>query len=223
MKIENGVLVGDERMQVDVSKIQPAGRVIVPECIVIHYAVTDSIDATVAAQLHQGFHAHLSIDGHAKALVEEENDKKKGKKKEPEKPEFQITQLVNFACRGSHAGKSTWNGKPGVNAFSIGIEISNPGPLVEKDGELKTTWGKAWPREEAFAGRHSFKYAPKQWAHWAVYTQQEIEMVIEISRLLTEEYPSIIAIVGHDEISPGRKFDPGPAFPMEKVRKAVFG
>jgi N-acetylmuramoyl-L-alanine amidase len=29
--------------------------------------------------------------------------------------------------------------------------------------------------------------------------------------------------MGHDDISPGRKFDPGPAFPMESLRTRLFG
>ena len=35
---------------------------------------------------------------------------------------------------------------------------------------------------------------------------------------LREAYPTIQEVVGHDDISPGRKVDPGPAFPMSRFQ-----
>lgn len=43
----------------------------------------------------------------------------------------------------------------------------------------------------------------------------------KIAGLLVEEY-ELKDIVGHDDIAPGRKFDPGPAFPMQSFPAAVF-
>ncbi|MFQ5584692.1 MAG: SH3 domain-containing protein [Calditrichia bacterium] len=44
-----------------------------------------------------------------------------------------------------------------------------------------------------------------------------MDLVEEICQLLIERY-SISAILGHEEISPGRKSDPGPAFPLDVLR-----
>ena len=39
--------------------------------------------------------------------------------------------------------------------------------------------------------------------------------------MLLKEY-KIASILGHEEISPGRKLDPGPAFPLDKLRERIL-
>jgi len=40
---------------------------------------------------------------------------------------------------------------------------------------------------------------------------------------LIEAYPNIKQILGHEEIAPARKTDPGPAFPLDKLREQLLG
>jgi len=227
LSIKEGVLIQGDGLLVDSSKMIPPGHVIVPRVIVAHYAVTSSLSATVAAQAQSGYRAHLSIDGYVDNDRDGEPDNQEEdidvKQVTSGNRKMVVSQLVNFKCRGAHAGESIFAGEHGVNNFSIGIEIANPGPLVEKNGKLYTVYGKKWPKKDALPAVHSFKFAPGAWKHWAKYTQEEVEAFIKIARLLVSEYDTITSIVGHDEISPGRKFDPGPAFPMEEIRRAVFG
>jgi hypothetical protein len=46
--------------------------------------------------------------------------------------------------------------------------------------------------------------------------------VFELCALLVQTY-EVTMIVGHEEISPGRKSDPGPAFPLDKLRDRLLG
>jgi len=59
------------------------------------------------------------------------------------------------------------------------------------------------------------------------YEQAQYEALIELVHALRSAYPSLrnAAIVGHSDIAPGRKTDPGPAFdwPRLKSRLAVAG
>ncbi len=50
------------------------------------------------------------------------------------------------------------------------------------------------------------------------YTDAQYEVLVSITRCLTKEYPaiSIDRIIGHQDISPGRKTDPGKAFDWER-------
>lgn len=176
-----------------------AGPIILPELLVVHYGVTDSLDALVSTQQHQGYGAHVSIDGFW----------------EGERSVCRVVQHIPFNRRASHAGKSAWNGRPRVSDFSVGIEISNPGPIVGG----KTVWGKSWPTAETVAAVHKSGLVPS-WRHWATYTDQELDLVAHIYALLRQRYP-VVEILGHDDVAPGRKFDPGPAFPLDWVRSAV--
>lgn len=185
------------------------GRKITPEVIVIHYGVTHNLSSLVAAQRARGYWAHLSIDGFT--------DGERGRNV------YQVRQAMPFNEMGSHAGKSSYEGRPSVNSFSIGIEIANPGPLERgKDGKLRTVYGKLWPEDEAEAHQHPNLPASHPWKHWAHYTDQELDILIDICRTLRAKYPSIVDIVGHDEIAPGRKFDPGPAFPIDYLKSKVL-
>jgi len=51
------------------------------------------------------------------------------------------------------------------------------------------------------------------------YTEVQYDSLIKLIALLKQEYPAISSdrIVGHCDIAPGRKTDPGPFFDWEKV------
>jgi len=177
-------------------------KIMKPEILIVHYAVTDTLNALVSSQLHTKFFAHFCIDG--------------------VNGRYQVTQMLPCNIAGSHAGESSYKGRGACNAFSVGIEISNPGPLIKQtDGSLKTTYGKKWPVTDAVEAKHAGGFAPKNWTYWAKYSTEEINIVADIGRALLEKY-KIIDVVGHDFVSPGRKFDPGPAFPMQLVRDDIL-
>jgi N-acetylmuramoyl-L-alanine amidase len=178
------------------------GARITPELIVIHYAVTDSLEDTGRALKASDYvSAHLSVDGFS----------------EGNRSVHRVRQHVNFGHRAGHAGPTAlYHGRPGVNGFSIGIEIANPGPLLEREGKLFTTYGKEW-KEPAILGTHPRNRAPASWTHWAAYTNEEYSLIAALCRELIATYPTIVDIVGHDEIRQD-KYDPGPAFAMGWLR-----
>jgi UDP-N-acetylglucosamine:LPS N-acetylglucosamine transferase len=56
---------------------------------------------------------------------------------------------------------------------------------------------------------------------WHTFTPEQIAAALEVSKLLVNHY-NLRDVVGHDDIAPGRKLDPGPAFPMESFRACLF-
>jgi N-acetylmuramoyl-L-alanine amidase len=128
-----------------------------------------------------------------------------------------ITQCVPFNLKANHAGKSEWKDvKTGLNSHSIGIELDGYGYLGEI-GPGKWKFGsKAIPDSDVIVATHKHG-SPK--GGWPRYPQAQLDAAQELGKLLVKEY-GLEDVIGHDDISPGRKQDPGPAFPMESFRAA---
>jgi N-acetylmuramoyl-L-alanine amidase len=130
-----------------------------------------------------------------------------------------ITQLVPFDKVAWHAGKSTWDGREGLNSYSIGIEIDNAGKLTRQGSKWVTWFGKSIPDDEVIEATHRNETAS---AGWHAYTEPQLQAVMEVGLLLMREY-KLKDVIGHDDIAPGRKNDPGPAFPMNAIRARLCG
>lgn len=124
------------------------------------------------------------------------------------------SQLVPFDTIAFHAGKSEWDGKTGLNKFSIGIEMDNPGRLNEKGSEFLTSFKAKVDPSNVMKAVHRNE---KKETLWHTYTDEQIETCKKLCQDLIQQY-DIKQVVGHEEISPGRKIDPGPAFPLDNFR-----
>ncbi len=104
-----------------------------------------------------------------------------------------IYRLVKEERRAWHAGDSFWKGHAMLNASSIGIEIVNPGPITLPDG--------------------SKGYAP--------YPDAQIDQVLALVRDIVQRHGiSPERVLGHSDIAPQRKDDPGPLFPWRRLAEA---
>jgi len=129
-----------------------------------------------------------------------------------------ITQLVPFDTVAWHAGASSYEGRSGFNNFSIGIEIDNAGPLKKSGDDYVAWFGRNYPASEVIEAVHRNESTPR---YWLRYTEWQIATVSEICAALIATYP-ITMILGHEEIAPSRKQDPGPAFPLDKLRDRLL-
>jgi len=134
-----------------------------------------------------------------------------------------ITQMVKFDRTAWHAGKSRWKGKNAVNRFSIGIELANYGKLRHSgNGGWVSATGKSIPTERVVLDEH--KHFPGSEYGWEVFDKQQIDVAVEVAQAIVMEFGlEPWDLVGHEDISPHRKIDPGPAFGMDRFRTLVFG
>lgn len=106
-----------------------------------------------------------------------------------------IAQLVGEDKRAWHAGVSSWKGETDLNSRSIGIEIVNG--------------GHDWP----LPGN---RLPP--------FPEVQIDALIKLTHGILERWniPQQ-RIVGHSDIAPARKEDPGEHFPWAKLARYGIG
>jgi N-acetyl-anhydromuramyl-L-alanine amidase AmpD/CubicO group peptidase (beta-lactamase class C family) len=131
--------------------------------------------------------------------------------------ELKVLKLVNENERAWHAGSSYWQGRRAVNDQSIGIEIVNV-PKCERlpKDQTELAQGQLLSNNTLAANKMCFfpDYDPKQ-----------IELLIELSKEILKKNPDISPtnIIGHSDIAPQRKSDPGPRFPWYQLYQAGIG
>lgn len=131
-------------------------------------------------------------------------------------------QCVDFKTIAWHAGKSRLGDLVGLNQFSFGIELANWGYLKRS--------GDGWSCHTGLRITDPFLAIHKNGnpdqivspIGWEPYPEVQFRAAAQVVRALVDQY-GITRIVGHDDISPGRKWDPGPAFDMTRFKALVFG
>ena len=120
---------------------------------------------------------------------------------------LRVYELVLTSNRAWHAGRSYWAGKTGLNDQSIGIEIVNQSGCKE---DIATLGNSA-----EFATACAFQ----------PFGSEQIDLVVRLLKKTLEQHPDIRpeAIVGHADIAPSRKVDPGPLFPWKQLFDAGIG
>lgn len=198
MRIEAHRLRADEGEGFPFVASPNVGGPLEPKYLVIHFTAGESADSSVAWLTDEVARAsaHLVIgrDG-------------------------QIVQLVSFERVAWHAGESRWEGLSGLNNHSIGIELDNAGRLERKGGTWQAWFGLSYPETQVMEATHKHESAP---GAWHIYTPEQIEATLHAAQTIVQSY-GLKDVVGHDDISPGRKSDPGPAFPMATFRSRLFG
>ncbi|TRX58601.1 N-acetylmuramoyl-L-alanine amidase [Fulvivirga sp. M361] len=131
-----------------------------------------------------------------------------------------IYQMIAFNYMAWHAGRSEWEGRKNLNRFSIGIELDNAGKLEERKLNYYSWFGKKYNAGEVYKIEQNNESQSKC-EYWHAYTEMQLYVTWKVCHLLCRAY-NIKEIVGHNEISPGCKIDPGPAFPLDRLRNELI-
>ena len=106
-----------------------------------------------------------------------------------------IYKLMDENYRAWHAGESEWQGRTWLNSSSIGIEIVTPGFIDTPTGRL-----------------------------WYPYSEDQVKSLIVLLKDISKRYNiNPHAIIGHSDIAPLRKLDPGPLFPWKRLAAEGLG
>ena len=122
------------------------------------------------------------------------------------KSDFTIAQIVPESKRAWHAGIASWRGFSDINSLSIGVEITNwgfDGDHVPSDIDL----------DQCITLSGSSK-------KWFPFPEEQFQAIANLLIDFKDRWhirPQFF--IGHSDVSPGRKVDPGPLFPWERLHK----
>ncbi len=119
-------------------------------------------------------------------------------------PEGVIHHMVEETKRAWHAGDAYWLGQSDINSQTIGIELVGYG---YDDAHV--------PEDISRDDTKVVKGSPHKWFS---YPDSQINALVELIQDIQSRYvvkPDMI--LGHSDIAPGRKVDPGPSFPWKKL------
>lgn len=114
-----------------------------------------------------------------------------------------IYSLVPETERAWHAGDGSFAGRTILNDTSIGIEIVNDGIQPQYLNALK---------------KDDLDYHPYE--HFVEFDEIQIKKVAQLVKDIATRYDiSPKNIIGHSDLAPSRKIDPGAKFPWERLYK----
>ncbi|TLU65329.1 N-acetylmuramoyl-L-alanine amidase [Thalassotalea litorea] len=152
--------------------------------LVMHYTVSDwQSSLTTLTKPPGGVSSHY--------LIPEPNDTSYDEGK------LEVYQLVDETQRAWHAGDSQWEDRYAVNDQSIGIELVNRADCKYQSDN---------PRLD-FSNDYLCDYKE--------FSEAQIQLLIKLSKDILKRHPEITPtrVIGHSDIQPKWKSDPGPRFP----------
>lgn len=199
MKITNHKLIGEPGEQISFVNSPNQSSGISPLYLIMHYTAGSTLSGAVSWFQNPDAQAssHLVIDR-----------------------DGTIVQMVPFNQRAWHAGKSKWGNLESMNSYSIGIELVNAGKLRKNSSDQWINWSKkVIPDNDVTVAKHKNESSETGWHE---YPEEQIEAATKVCALLHKTY-NFTDILGHDDISPSRKADPGPLFPIDSFRSIILG
>jgi len=124
------------------------------------------------------------------------------------KARLQTYQLVPETRRAWHAGVSYWAEKTGLNDQSIGIELVNQTYCHTSDENSNPYSGSS-----------------ERICFYPDFADTQLALLVELLDEIHARHPNIrpTHIVGHADIAPDRKIDPGPRFPWQRLSRLGYG
>lgn len=105
-------------------------------------------------------------------------------------------RLVDENRAAWHAGESAWYAQTALNSTSIGIELVNPGWTPDAQGNPQ----------------------------WHAFNEAQIRTLTALLRdIVSRHNIQPENIVGHSDVAPQRKVDPGPLFPWKQLAQSGLG
>lgn len=189
------------------------GGQIVPELIILHYTAGGAAggSARYLCSAGAGVSAHVVIGRGG-----------------------EVFQLAPMDRKTWHAGESVWGTRRYCNSYALGIEMANYGPLENRDGKFFSWSGQQVDPEKVVGpGIHKNGGGEK---YWERFPDAQVGRCAQIVAAMFKRYPKIPrplmrsswpdlggapGVVGHEDVAPLRKIDPGFAWNWDAFAMAL--
>ncbi|HEV3270048.1 MAG TPA: N-acetylmuramoyl-L-alanine amidase [Candidatus Rhabdochlamydia sp.] len=177
-----------------------------PKILVMHYTACPTDEA-----LHTLTSKTSQVSAHY--LIPPEGDK--------------VYRLVPENMRAWHSGVAEWRGESDVNSHSIGLENVNWGytygsvPNEPSNALLKNIWSKNIHAKRSLGERGLLPFLQKTWHS---FPQEQMNTLALLSKEIIDKW-SIDPenVVGHADVAPDRKVDPGALFDWKFLAEKGVG
>jgi len=124
--------------------------------------------------------------------------------------ELRLYSLVNEEARAWHAGSSYWAGKTSLNDMSIGIELVNQTYCRQSEEPI--------PPE-------AIDQEPARICFYPDFAEPQLQILLDLLKGIMERHTEVkpTHVIGHSDIAPQRKIDPGPRFPWQRLYRLGYG
>lgn len=122
------------------------------------------------------------------------------------KSDASIAQIVSDKKRAWHSGKGSWRGFVDLNSLSLGVEIVG--------------WGYEGDHVPGSVDRSPCVSIKGSDQSWFPFPEEQFQSIAKLLVDFKERWqikPSFF--IGHSDLAPGRKVDPGPLFPWKRLYK----
>jgi len=123
---------------------------------------------------------------------------------------LKLYSLVSEEARAWHAGSSYWAGKTSLNDMSVGIELVNQTYCRKSEEPISPDATDQEPARICF---------------YPDFAEPQLDMLLDLLKGILERHTEVkpTHIIGHSDIAPQRKIDPGPRFPWQRLYRLGYG
>jgi len=129
-----------------------------------------------------------------------------------------VTQFIPFNKQTGHHLGGSWEGIKDLTSRSIIMVFENHGRLEKQADHFISNQGVKIETTDVFTGIHQNE---ESLSYWQKFTENQVLIAEKIIRCLTSAY-QVKYILGYEEVCPGLQTDPGPAFPLEIMRRKIM-
>jgi N-acetylmuramoyl-L-alanine amidase len=131
--------------------------------------------------------------------------------------------IIHYTAAKTAEGAIEWMiNSRGKQAVSAHLHIDRLGNVVQLVPLNMRAWHAGESEWKGVVGLNNHSIGIElQNTGVQIYTDIQLQQTVDVCRALNLTYP-IEEILGHSDIAPTRKIDPGKQFPMDRLRKEAF-